>query len=76
MTTDLIPTNIHPEKLFAQNGLEPVLQEIKRKVDEFSPDTATAKGRKEISSFAYKIAQSKASWIGLASRSLRTKKQK
>ena len=69
MTTDLIPTNIHPEKLFAQNGLEPVLQEIKRKVDEFSPDTATAKGRKEISSFAYKIAQSK-SFLDRAGKSI------
>jgi len=57
--TNLIPMDITPVKLFSENGLEPILKEIKKKVDEFKPDTETAGGRKEIASFAYKIAQSK-----------------
>lgn len=59
MITDLIPKNINPVALFSQNGLDPVLNEIKKKVDEFVPNLETASGRKEIASFAYKIAQSK-----------------
>lgn len=69
MTTDLIPTNIVPENLFVNNGLEPVLAEIKRKVDAFSPEIETAKGRKEVASFAYKIAQSK-TFLDKAGKSL------
>ncbi len=57
--TDLIPMDITPIKLFSENGLEPILSEIKKKVDEFEPDVETGTGRKEIASFAYKIAQSK-----------------
>ena len=55
----LIPANINIIKLFTENGLEPILNKIKKKVDEFVPDIETPSGRKEIASFAYKIAQSK-----------------
>ncbi len=57
--TDLVSIDITPIKLFSENGLEPILFEIKKKVDEFEPDVETGTGRKEIASFAYKIAQSK-----------------
>jgi hypothetical protein len=59
MTTDLIPQNLNPVTLFTNKGLDPVLLEIKKKVDEFIPNLETATGRKEIASLAYKIAQSK-----------------
>lgn len=59
MTTELVPKNINAAILFTQNGLDPLLMEIKKKVDEFEPNLKTAAGRKEIASFAYKIAQSK-----------------
>lgn len=55
----LISMDISPAKLFSENGLEPILNEIKKKVDEFEPDVETAGGRKEIASFAHKIAKSK-----------------
>jgi len=59
ITTDLIPINTNPIVLFQENGLDPILNEIKRRVDNFESDATTSKGRKEIASFAYKIAQSK-----------------
>ena len=39
--------------------LDPYLQKVKEKVDSFKGDVSTAKGRKEIASFAYTIAQAK-----------------
>lgn len=48
MTTDLIPKNITPIKLFSENGLDPVLDKIKAEIDKFEPNIETAKGRKEI----------------------------
>lgn len=59
MTTELVPKNVTAVSLFSQNGLDPILHEIKKKVDAFTPNLETAYGRKEIASFAYKIAQSK-----------------
>jgi len=56
---DLIPKNITPVKLFSENGLDPVLKKIRKEIREFVPIIETSKGRKEIGSFAYKIAQSK-----------------
>lgn len=44
----------------ATNGLEPWLQHVRREIDTFVADATTAKGRKEIASIAYKVAQSKA----------------
>jgi len=58
---DLIPKQINPVKLFSENGLEPVLNEIKSKADEFlkTASLETASSRKEIASFARTIASSK-----------------
>lgn len=46
----------------AEKGLEPWLQKIRVKIDEFLavvPDLKTAKGRKEIASMAYEVARTK-----------------
>lgn len=42
-----------------ENGLDPFLAKIREEIDSFIPDVSTAKGRKEIASIAYKVAQSK-----------------
>lgn len=39
--------------------IEEILQKVEREVMSFVPDIATAKGRKEIASLAYKVAQTK-----------------
>lgn len=41
------------------NGLDPVLQGVRKIIDEFKPDTSTKKGRDAIASLAYSVAQSK-----------------
>jgi len=56
---ELIPIDITPVKLFQDKGLDPILNEIKKKVDEFEADIETAGGRKAVASFAHKIAKSK-----------------
>lgn len=43
----------------AEQGLDPYLSQIRAEIDCFVPDVSTAKGRKEIASIAYKVAQSK-----------------
>lgn len=43
----------------AEQGLDPYLAKIRQEIDGFVPDVSTAKGRKEIASIAYKVAQSK-----------------
>lgn len=43
----------------AEQGLDPYLSKIRQEIDGFVPDVTTAKGRKEIASIAYKVAQSK-----------------
>ena len=40
-------------------GLEPMLNKIREEIDAFVPDIETSKGRKEIASFAAKVAKSK-----------------
>jgi len=67
--TSLVPKNITPTQLFKERGLDPVLKAVEKKVGEFVPDVETAAGRKEIKSFAYKIAQSK-TFIDKAGKSL------
>ena len=59
MTTDLISKNITAVQLFSENGLDPVLDKIKAEIDNFEADISTDKTRKEIASFARKIASSK-----------------
>ncbi|STL02191.1 Uncharacterised protein [Escherichia coli] len=39
--------------------IEEILQKVEREVMSFVPDITTAKGRKEIASLAYKVAQTK-----------------
>ncbi|KAA5840220.1 hypothetical protein F2A38_19515 [Pseudomonas chlororaphis] len=41
------------------NGLEPWLQQIRCKIDGFTPDISTRKGREAIASMAYAVARSK-----------------
>jgi hypothetical protein len=43
----------------ADQGLDPYLAKIRAEIECFVPDVTTAKGRKEIASIAYKVAQSK-----------------
>lgn len=63
MTTELISieaVQANPLAVFTtENGLDPYLAQIKAEVDSFVPDMSTDKGRKEIASFAHKIARSK-----------------
>ena len=59
MTKELIPQNITAVQLFSENGLDPLLNRIKSEIDKFVPNVETEKGRKEIASFARKIASSK-----------------
>lgn len=41
------------------NGIQAIVDQIKAQVSSIVPDVTTAKGRKEIASLAYKVAQSK-----------------
>lgn len=41
------------------NGLEPWLQQIRSKIDGFTPDISTRKGREAIASMAYAVARSR-----------------
>lgn len=50
---------LNPLEVFTEKGVEPILYEITKKVKEFVPDVATAKGRKEIASLANRVARSK-----------------
>lgn len=54
----MIPKNLTPE-VFTTGGIEPLLNDIKSKVLNFNADISTEEGRKEVASFAYKIARSK-----------------
>lgn len=54
-----LPAKITAMQIFSPGGLDPILQEIAKKVDEYIPEIETATGRKDIASFAYKIAQTK-----------------
>ncbi len=42
-----------------EGAIEPLLAEIRKKIDDFVPDIETDQGRKDIASFAYRIAKSK-----------------
>lgn len=46
-------------QFFAEKGLDPVIEKIKKEVNAFVPDMTTEKGRKDIASFAYRIAKMK-----------------
>lgn len=47
------------ELFTANNGLDPVLQGVRKIIDEFKPDTSTKKGRDAIASLAHSVAKSK-----------------
>ena len=52
-TNDLVvvePKNI--SALFKKDGCDPIIEGLKKKAAEFKGDISTAKGRKEIASFA------------------------
>lgn len=56
----LLPSKETAVQVFsAENGLDPYLAAIRAEIDGFIPDISTVKGRKEIASIAYKVAQSK-----------------
>lgn len=55
----IVAQDLTPEKVFTTEGVQDVLKAIKEKVKGFIPDTSTIKGRKEIASFANKVAKSK-----------------
>ena len=46
-------------EIYANNGMDPLLGKIKEHVLSFVPDVTTRKGRGEIASMAYKVAQTK-----------------
>jgi len=46
-------------QIFNGENLDPLLERIKKQVNDFVPDTSTAKGRKEIAALAHKVAKSK-----------------
>lgn len=48
--------------------VDPILAAIRKVVAEFQPDVTTAKGRKEIASMAYKVAQSKTYLDGIGKK--------
>jgi len=43
----------------SENGLDPIIDQVERMVEDFEPDVTTAKGRKECASFAHKISSFK-----------------
>lgn len=51
-----------------EGALDPILEKIRKEIDEFVPDVSTAKGRKEIASMAYRVAQSKTYLDGVGKR--------
>ena len=59
-TMELIPVDtLMPIEVFTKGGIDLLLQDIEDKVTGHVPVLETAKGRKEIASLAYKVAQSK-----------------
>jgi colicin import membrane protein len=51
--------NVNALELFTKDGLDPLLAEIEKKATDFTPDTESDKGRKEIASMAYKVSKAK-----------------
>ncbi|MBR9900441.1 MAG: hypothetical protein GYB19_10325 [Rhodospirillales bacterium] len=67
-STELVSReSLVPELIFKQGGTDPILEEIAAKARAVLPnaDVTTGKGRKEIASVAYKVAQSKTLLDGL-----------
>lgn len=75
--TEILPPSremvvIEPAQALAvftnSESVDPILERIRREIDEFTPDVSTAKGRKEIASIAYRVAQSKTYLEGVGKR--------
>jgi len=55
----IVVEKLDPVALYTEGGMTVILTEIEAKVNSFVPDIFTEKGRKDIASFAHKIARSK-----------------
>lgn len=59
-TSLIVVEKINPVAIFTEaGGIEKIINEIKQKVSDFTPDLETDKGRKEIASMAHKVSRSK-----------------
>lgn len=58
INNDNLPTQITSDR-FIPNGLDPIIEAIKKEALSFAPDISTATGRKDIASLAHKVAKSK-----------------
>lgn len=47
------------ELVFKKGGCDPLIKELREKLEKFKPDISTAAGRKEIASFAYRFSKAK-----------------
>ena len=59
MEVAVITGTVSAAEIYANNGMDPLLGKIKEHVLSFVPDVTTKKGRGEIASMAYKVAQTK-----------------
>jgi len=55
----IVAEKLVPAEVFKPDGTKPLIDKIEKAVAEFVPDISTDKGRKEVASFAHKIARSK-----------------
>jgi len=63
-----IPAERALEYFIKEEAIDPILEHIRREIDEFEGDASTPRGRREIASMAYKVAQSKAYLEGIGKR--------
>ncbi|MDI1222948.1 hypothetical protein [Acinetobacter sp.] len=59
MELQILEQNVIVAAFNNANGIQAIVDQIKAQVSSIVPDVTTAKGRKEIASLAYKVAQSK-----------------
>ena len=59
MELQVLEQNVIVSAFNDANGIQAIVNQIKAQVSSIVPDVTTAKGRKEIASLAYKVAQSK-----------------
>lgn len=59
MELQVLEQNVIVSAFNNANGIQAIVDQIKAQVSSIVPDVTTAKGRKEIASLAYKVAQSK-----------------
>lgn len=55
----IVPIKLEPALLFTEKGTETIIKEVEKKVKGFKGSVETDKERKEIASFAFKIAKTK-----------------